>query len=58
MTGLNIISEFSPRFVLAEALAYEVYRLAGVPAELTEHVRLSVSGEERGCHLLVEQPNE
>ena len=44
MTSINIIFEGPPRFVLAEPLAYEVYRLAGVPAELTEHIRLWVDG--------------
>ena len=58
MTGINIIFEGPPRFVLAEPLAYEVYRLAGVPAELTEHVRLWVDGQLQGYHLLIEQPNK
>jgi hypothetical protein len=58
MTSINLIFEASPRFVLAEPLAYEVYRLAGVPAETTEHIRLSVNGTGLGYHLLVEQPNK
>ena len=58
MTGINIIFEGSPRYALSEALSYELYRLAGVPAELTEHIRLWVDGEARGYHLLIEQPNK
>ncbi|MHC1764104.1 MAG: CotH kinase family protein [Verrucomicrobiia bacterium] len=58
MTGINIISEGPMRWILAEPLAYAVYRMAGVPAPLTEHVRLAVDGRLIGFHLLVEQPNE
>jgi hypothetical protein len=58
MTTVNIIFEQSPRYVLAEPLAYELYRQAGVPAELTEHICLSIDGTERGYYLLVEQPNK
>ncbi len=58
MTAINVIFEHAPRFVLAEPLAYELYRLAGVPAELTEHIRLWVDGDLLGYHLLVEQPNQ
>ncbi len=58
MTAINIIFEFSPRFVLAEALSYDIYRLAGVPAELTEHIRLWADGKWLGYQLLIEQPNK
>lgn len=58
MTGINLISEGPMRWVLAEPLAYVVYRMAGVPSPLTEHVRLSIDGRFAGFHLLVEQPNE
>ncbi len=58
MTSINIVFEDSPRYALSEALSYELYRLAGVPAEMTEHIRLWVDGECRGYHLLVEQPNK
>ena len=58
MTGINIIFESSPRWVLAEPLAYEVYRIADVPAETTEHIRLSVDGKDLGYHVLIEQPNK
>ena len=58
MTGINIIFESQPRFVLAEPLSYELYRLAGIPAELNEHIRLWVDGVPQGYHLLIEQPNK
>ena len=58
MTTINIIFENSPRWVLAEPLAYEVYRLAGVPAESTEHIRLWVDGRLLGYHLLLDQPDK
>jgi hypothetical protein len=58
MKTVNIISEGKSRYILSEALSYELYRLAGVPAELTEFVRLSMDGRNLGFHLLIEQPNE
>ncbi len=58
MTGINIIFEGPPRWVLAESLAYEVYRMAGVPAPLTEHVRVWHDGRLLGYQLLIEQPNK
>ncbi len=58
MTTINIIFEYKPRFVLSEALSYEVYRMAGVPAELTEHIRLWVDDQLLAYHLLIEQPNK
>ena len=58
MTTANVIFEDEPRRVLAEPLAYELYRLATVPAELTEHIRVWVDGRLLGYHLLVEQPNK
>lgn len=58
MTGINVIFENSPRRILSEPLAYEVYRLAGVPAPLTEHLRVWVDGRPQGYQLLIEQPNK
>jgi len=58
MTTVNVIFENEPRRVLSESLAYELYRLADVPAELTEHIRVWVDGRLLGYHLLVEQPNK
>jgi hypothetical protein len=57
MTTINVIFEGNERFVLAEPLAYEVYRKAGMAAEQSYHVRLWVNGQPAGYHLLVEQPN-
>jgi spore coat protein CotH len=57
MTSINLIFEYNDRFVLAEPLAYEVYRRAGNAAELTDFVRLWIDGELAGYHLLIEQPN-
>ena len=58
MTTVNIIFESSPRWVLAEPLSYEVYRMAGVPAELTDHIRVWMDGRPMGYYLLIEQPNK
>src|SRR5260370_42233141 len=58
MTGINVIFENSPRWLLSEPMAYELYRLAGVPACLTEHARLWVVGRLYGYHLLIENPRK
>jgi hypothetical protein len=58
MTGINVILERSPRWVLSEPLSYELYRLAGVPAPLTEHLRVWVDGRLIGYQLMIEQPNK
>jgi spore coat protein H len=58
MATVNVIFEDEPRRVLSEPLAYELYRLAGVPAEFTEHIRVWVDDRLLGYHLLVEQPNK
>ena len=58
MTGINLLFESSPRWVLAEPLAYDFYRKAGVPAPASEHVRLWMDQRPLGYHLLVEQPNK
>lgn len=58
MTGINIIFESSPRWLLSEPMAYELFRLAGVPACQTEHVRLWVDGRLYGYYLVIEQPNK
>ena len=54
---INLIFEENSRFVLAEPMAYEVYRRAGVPTPTSGHLRLTIDGNPRGYHLLVEQPN-
>lgn len=58
MTTINLIFEYMDRFVLAEPLAYEVYRKAGNAACRTDHVRTWVDGQPIGYQLLVEQPNK
>jgi hypothetical protein len=58
MTGINVIFESSPRWLLSEPMAYELFRLAGVPACLTEHVRLWIDGRLYGYYLVIEQPNK
>ncbi len=58
MTTVDIVFEESPRWVLAEPLSYEVYRLAGVPAELTDHLRIWMDGKLLGYYLLIEQPTK
>ncbi|MFO0846597.1 MAG: CotH kinase family protein [Gemmataceae bacterium] len=58
LTTINLIYEYNDRFVLAEPLAYEVYRKAGNAAPRTEFVRTFVDGRPLGFQLLVEQPNK
>jgi hypothetical protein len=57
MTTINLIYEFMDRFVLAEPLAYEVYRKAGNAAPRTDFVRTWIDGQPIGFQLLIEQPN-
>ena len=58
MSAVNVFFEDLPRRVLSEPFSYELYRLAGVPAELNDHIRLWVDGKPVGYNLLVEQPNK
>ena len=58
MTGINILFGAAPRQILSEPLAFELFRLAGVPAPLTEHLRVWVDGRLSGYQLLIEQPNK
>lgn len=57
MTAVNIIFESNDRFVLAEPLAFELYRRAGNAACATDFVRLILNGQTMGYHLLFEQVN-
>jgi spore coat protein H len=57
MATLNVIFE-TPRSTLAEPLAFELYRMAGVPAPLAEHWRLWEDGKLRGYQLVFEQVNK
>ncbi len=58
MTGINVIFDGPPRWVLSEALSFELYRMAGVKASATEHLRVWLDGRLLGYHLMVEQPNK
>lgn len=58
MSTVNLIFEGADRFVLAEPLAYEVYRKAGNAACRTDFVRLVVDDKPLGYQLLIEQPNK
>lgn len=58
MSVVNIIYEHMDRFLIAESLAYEVYRKAGNAAPRSDIVRLWVDGRPIGLQLLVEQPNK
>jgi len=58
MTTINIIFEGSERFLLAETMAYEVYRQAGNGACRTDFIRMWDDGKALGYHLLIEQPNK
>jgi len=44
--------------VLSEPLSYDLYRLAGVPAPYSEHLRIWMDGRLLGYHELIEQPNK
>jgi hypothetical protein len=58
MTSVNLFYENKDRFVLAEWLAYEVYRKAGNVAPRSDFVRTWIDGRPIGIQLLVEQPNK
>ncbi|HEV8607866.1 MAG TPA: CotH kinase family protein [Tepidisphaeraceae bacterium] len=57
MTAISIIFEGNERFLMAEAMAYDLYRRAGNAAPLADFLRLSVDGRMAGYHLMVENPN-
>ena len=57
MTAVSIIFEGSERFLLAEAMAYDLYHRAGNAAPNAEFMRLFVDGRMVGYHLVVENPN-
>jgi hypothetical protein len=57
-TAVSVFFEGSERWLLAEALSYDVYRRAGNAAPLTEFVGLSVNGARLGFYLMVERPNK
>jgi spore coat protein CotH len=57
MTTANVIFEYNDRFVMAEPLAFELYRRLGNAACQTDFVRLTLNGHPLGYHLLFEQVN-
>jgi hypothetical protein len=57
MASVNLAFEGSEWSLMAEALAYELYRRAGSPAPLAEFVRVFVDGKPAGHHLMIERPN-
>ena len=57
MTSAAVIFEYNDRFVLAEPLAYELYRRAGNAACQTDFVRLTANEHLLGYHLVIEQVN-
>jgi hypothetical protein len=57
MTAVSIMFEGNERALLAEALAYDVYRRAGVPAPQWEFVRLWIDEKFGGYNLAAERPN-
>jgi hypothetical protein len=58
MSTINLVFEGSERFVLAEPLAYEVYKKCQVAAPRHEFVRTHLDGKPIGYQLLIEQPNK
>ena len=58
MTTVAIMYEYMDKFPLAEFLAYEVYRKAGVPCPRADFVRTWIDGRPIGFQLLLEQPNK
>ena len=57
MTAMSIMFEGNERALLAEALAYDVYRRAGVPAPAWEFLRLFIDEKFAGYNLALERPN-
>ena len=58
MTTVAIMYEYMDKFPLAEFLAYELYRKAGVPCPRADFVRTWIDGRPIGFQLLLEQPNK
>jgi hypothetical protein len=58
MATIAIMYEYVDRFPLAEFLAYEVYRRAGVPCPRSDFIRTWIDGRPIGFQLLIEQPNK
>ena len=57
MSTVNVLYESNDRFVLAEPIAYELYRRAGNAAPIAEYMRLTMDGQPLGYYEFIEQPN-
>jgi hypothetical protein len=57
VTTWNLLFEGPPRWALAEALGYEVFRRLGAPTPDTDYARVTFNGRPLGYHLMVEQAN-
>lgn len=58
ISALSVIYEGNERFLLAERMAYDVYRRAGCAAPRADFMRLMVDGRLVGYYLAVERPNK
>lgn len=57
MNTVNLLYEPDEGMILNEALAYDLYRLAGNVSYQTGYMRLVINGIPAGYHLFFEQPN-
>lgn len=58
LTDLTLNNMVSDRTGVAERLGYELFRRAGLPAGRSNHVTLTLNGEDYGVYSNVETPNE
>lgn len=58
LTSIDMLFKGKPRYVLSEVLAQELYRRAGIPAPMTQQVRLWLGQRLLGYYLVVEHPNK
>src|SRR5450756_2484674 len=54
LTSIDMLFKGKPRYVLSEVLAQELYRRAGIPAPMTQQVRLWLGQRLLGYYLVVE----
>ncbi len=57
MTTINVLHDPNERSILTEALAYDLYRLAGNATPRAGYLRVLIDGQVAGYHLVFEQPN-
>jgi spore coat protein CotH len=55
---LNLNAEYTDKSLLREALAYDLFERAGLPASRTKFARLEINGQSMGLFLQVEQVDE